>query len=329
MKGPRGIGALVSVGALAALVACDAPARPATTPAGGAGGGGGGGGASGGGPGGEAGAPDLCGACSAPETLGTIASPAVDETSGLAASRLHEGVLYAHDDSGETARFFAIAGDGADRGTFELRGPGPDAPAAVDWEDMAAGPCADGAPGCLYFADVGDNDAVRTEVAILRVREPATLGAGLVATLDAESFSFRYPDGAHDVEAVVVHPTTGVITLFTKALRSGLYELRPPLAAGMVAVRVGEVEVPAFLPLVTGADVDPAATRLALRTYSDVVLFAIPPGGSAADAVRGPSCKAPVAAEAQGEAIAWLADGAAFITVSEGLSQELHRVACP
>jgi hypothetical protein len=106
-----------------------------------------------------------------------------------------------------------------------------------------------------------------------------------------------------------VHPTTGVVTPFTKGLRSGLSELRPPLSAGMTAVRVGEVVVSAFIPMVTGADVDPAGTRLALRTYSDVVLFPIPAGGTVADAVAGTSCKAPVAAERQGEAVAWLVDG--------------------
>ncbi len=307
----------------ALVLACEAPSKPAASPgAGGAGAGG----ASGGAPGeaGAAGAPDLCGACEAAETLGTIASPAVDETSGLAASRVHHAVLYAHDDSGETARFFAMAQDGGDRGTFTVIG----AP-AVDWEDMAAGPCADGSPGCLYFADVGDNGESRSEVAIVRVREPEAVGAGLVASLPSEVITFRYPDGAHDVEAIAVHPTTGVITLFTKALRTALYELRPPLTPGMTAVLAGEVTVPAFLPLVTGADVDPAGTRLALRTYSDVILFPIPAGGTAADAVRGAPCKAPVAAEAQGEAIAWLADGAGFVTVSEGLAQDLHRVACP
>jgi hypothetical protein len=274
--------------------------------------------------GGATSAGDLCATCGAPETTGAIVLAAIDEVSGVAASRVHDGVLYVHDDSGESARFFAIDRAGASRGTFTLEGV-----TAIDWEDVAAAPCADGTPGCLVFADTGDNAAARAEVAILRVREPAEVGDGVEATLAAESFSFSYPDGPHDVEAVAVHPATGVVTLVSKDVPSVVFELRPPLADGMSAVRIGEVTLPSAVPLATGADVDPSAARLAIRTYSDVLLFPIPATGTAADAlVLGAACSAPIAAELQGEAVAFLADGSGLVTIPEGAGAEVHHLPC-
>ncbi len=259
-----------------------------------------------------------------PSDAGIVASPAVAELSGLAASRLHEGILYAHNDSGDEPRFFALSLTGEDRGTFSLP-----AAAAVDWEEIAAGPCGDGAPGCLYLADFGDNDEVRDDLVLYRVPEPESVGEGLAVALEAEAFPFSYPDGPHNAEAFVVHPTTGVVTIFTKAATSRVFELTPPLEPGMVATAAGEIAFDSFLPLATGADIDAGATVLAIRTYADVLLFPIPAGGSARDALAQPSCAAPHAAEMQGEAIAFLTGGASYVTASEGAATELHRVDCP
>lgn len=267
---------------------------------------------------------DLCAACGDSETTGVVAFAAIDEVSGVAASRVHAGVLYVHDDSGESARFFAIALDGTPRGTFTVTGA-----TAVDWEDIAPAPCGDGAPGCLVLADVGDNDEQRDDVALFRVREPAPVGDGVTATVAAEAFPFTYPDGAHDVEAVAVHPGTGVVTLVTKAVPAIVYELRPPLAAGMTAVRIGEVALPSGVPLATGADVDPSGTRLAVRTYADVLLYPIGSGATAAEALTGVGCSAPISAEMQGEAVGFLADGSGFVTIPEGAAAEVHVTRCP
>lgn len=282
---------------------------------------GGGGDAQGGGAGG---APvDLCGACSPAETTGIVTFGAIDEVSGVAASRLHDGVLFVHDDSGESARFFAVALDGTSRGTFTVTGA-----TAVDWEDVAPAPCADGRSACLILADTGDNDEERGDVALFRVPEPATVGEGVTATVAAEAFPFAYPDGPHDVEAVAVHPESGVVTLITKAVPAVVYELRPPLTAGMTAVRIGEVALPSGVPLATGADVDPTGRQLAVRTYADVLLYPIAAGASAADALTGAGCSAPIAAEMQGEAVGFLADGSGFVTIPEGATAPVHVTRC-
>ena len=67
-------------------------------------------------------------------TVGSLASNALTETSGIAASRRVSGVWWVHNDSGDRARVFAIGNDGRDLGEFDLAGA-----AAVDWEDIAVG----------------------------------------------------------------------------------------------------------------------------------------------------------------------------------------------
>src|SRR5262249_35783673 len=77
-----------------------------------------------------------CGGCGEPTARGTIQVAAIHEASGIVASALHEDTYYVHNDSGDRARFFAVSGSGADLGTYNVSGAG-----AVDWEDVARGPC--------------------------------------------------------------------------------------------------------------------------------------------------------------------------------------------
>src|SRR5262245_4887371 len=55
-------------------------------------------------------------------TPGTITAGAITELSGIAASRLTPGVWWVNNDSGDTARVFAIADDGRELGEFALTG---------------------------------------------------------------------------------------------------------------------------------------------------------------------------------------------------------------
>ena len=67
------------------------------------------------------------------EKLGSLANPAMSETSGLAASRRADDLFWAVNDSGSAPRLFAIGADGRDRGfarvvegAFEPLGGGVD-----------------------------------------------------------------------------------------------------------------------------------------------------------------------------------------------------------
>jgi len=269
-------------------------------------------------------APASCG-CAAytdPVSRGTIGVTAVSELSGLAVSRAHPGVLWAHNDSGDTPRIFALGDAGAYLGEVTIRNA-----TAVDWEDLALGPCASGA--CLYIADFGDNGMSRTNLAIYRVAEPnvenkpfATIAA------DAEKLPFAYPDGRWNAEALLVHPTTGELFIVTKGSTPGVYRFPTPLTPGVAAtlVRVG---APAGLDgVVTGGDVSPCGDRVLLRTYSGLFEYSISAGKPAAGALLALPKKVPVAMETQGEAVAYRADGRGYLTASEGRGVALYATSC-
>src|SRR3989441_942792 len=69
----------------------------------------------------------------------TFRSPRVRESSGVAVSRAHRGVLWTHNDSGDDTYVYATDLAGTDRGVVRIRGA-----RAVDWEDIALGPCPTG-----------------------------------------------------------------------------------------------------------------------------------------------------------------------------------------
>ena len=157
----------------------------------------------------------LCDAA-APTQIGQLQSPELEELSGLAASRQHADVLWAHNDSGDTARIFAIDLTGALRATVDV-----DVAKAIDWEDIAA----DGTT--LYVADIGDNQRARTEIFVYRITEPALTAT----TADAQKITLHYPDGAHDAEALMVDPVGKQLVVVTKEAAGTSHVYTTPLAA--------------------------------------------------------------------------------------------------
>jgi len=264
----------------------------------------------------------LCSTClrwANPRALGPIQAPIV-ELSGLVASRSQPNVLFAHNDSGDTPRFFAIsARDGSTLQEFVLEGA-----THVDWEDLALGPCATG--WCLFLGDIGDNRKVRTDYAIYRVPEPQVTAGGAITRVPFEKIPYAYPSGEkHNAEALFAHPATGRLYLISKEDRgqpSGLYRF-PEVLAAQVSVTL---ELVLTLPVptatdqqLTGVSVSPCADAVLVRLYNRLLQFQVPDGGTLEDAFREPFVAVPVAQEPQGEAVAWAADGRSFFTASEAV----------
>ena len=278
--------------------------------------------------------PDLCDRASAGAVAGHLAEPALTELSGLAASPTHDGVLWAHNDSGGAPALHALAPDGTALGTFPIAGA-----EAVDWEDMAVGPGPDPTRPLLYVGDIGDNDAVRDSVTIYRAAEPQARPDGVgVALALVDATAVRYPNGPADVEALLVDPDTGDVLLITKSYAGASRVLRVDQGdlgqAGVVTAEdVGGLRVPlvaAFgggLPgtAVTGADAAPDGSVVLVRTYQSVLALARPPGGTLVDAFSSEPCEAPQLAEDQGEAIAFTRAGDAYLTIGEGPGTPVHR----
>jgi len=255
---------------------------------------------------------------------GTVASNAIDEASGLAASKRNPGVLYVHNDSGDSARFFALNEQAGLIGTFTVSGA-----TAVDWEDNAVGPCPQGT--CVYLGDIGDNDEERTDVALYRVGEPDIAGGQTSGSLAAEKFPFAYPDGPHNAESLMVHPTTGSVYIISKSKtgKSHVYKFPEPLKANtkVTLVKIADLNLPSGNSgTATGADIHPCAPRFLLRTYSRVYEFRAGAGESFEQAFTTSPVTLTAPSEDQGEAIAYAPDGSGYYTVSEGTKPALYRV---
>jgi len=165
------------------------------------------------------------GAYGPPVLLGRL-DPAVDESSGLAASRRQPGLLWTHNDSGDDPVVYCADRQARSCGAWRVAGA-----AARDWEDMAAGPGPRAGQSYLYLGDIGDNGRNRDQVVVYRVPEPAAPaapGAGRGTTEPAERIPLRYADGPRNAEALLVHPTTGDIYVVVKEpLTAGVYKAGP------------------------------------------------------------------------------------------------------
>jgi hypothetical protein len=255
---------------------------------------------------------------------GQVASNALTETSGVAVSRDNAGVLWAHNDSGDSARVFAMTTSGQHLGSFTVGGA-----TAVDWEDMAIGPGPQAGRRYLYLADIGDNDHVRASIVVYRVPELAVSvqqppGDGQVLA-GVEALVLQYPDGAHDAEALAVDPATGDIVIVTKELsgQAGVY-VRPASSSTTVLSPKDPLQL-GFGTLVTGAGVAPDGTAVVLRTYGSVLVFPRPGGATLDAAFRSSPCTGASAAEPQGESIAVTANGRGYVTISEGSHPPINR----
>lgn len=258
-----------------------------------------------------------CEGWGAPQVIGRVADPALAEVSGIAASRAHPGVIWAHNDSDSGPVLWALDETGATVGTVELTGA-----EAVDWEAASLGP----GPGGdhLYVADTGDNTLTRPYAVLYRAPEPAE--ATGTHRAPAEAVRVSYPDGPHNVEAMFVDPATGDTYLIAKVLLGAAPVFRVPASAwgeeAAVAERVATLDT-GLLPA-TGADLSADGRLLAVRTYSAVLIFSRPAGAPAAVLFGAHACRVPAPPETQGEAIAW--EGGGYLTIGEGAAAPLYRV---
>jgi hypothetical protein len=249
----------------------------------------------------------------------------ITESSGVAVS---PGVIWTHNDSGDGARFFALDRSCRTLATYTVAGG-----RATDWEDMARG------AGALWFGDIGDNDAERSGVVVYRVPEPSARPA--VQSVRATAYRFRYDDGPHDAEALLVEPRTGQVFVVTKSFlgkasvyagplapsasstnvltKVGSFRLSPSGTAGGPAGVAGQVSV-------TGGDISPRGDRIVVRTYTDAYEWVVT-GGDVAAAFEGEPVRTELPETEQGEAIAYDTDGRSWVTTSEGTGAPVHRIA--
>ena len=269
-----------------------------------------------------------------PTTITTIKEKSISESSGLAASRLTPGAYWTHNDSGDGPFIYAFDTRGDSLGIFRVTGA-----QARDWEDMAAGPGPDANKSYLYLGDIGDNNEARDEIVVYRVAEPALSAATRkltkarpALTEPADAIRLKYPDGKHDAEALLVHPTTGNIYIVNKVpiANPTVYEATAPFTAGKVTTmkRLGEIHVPSiFGGVVTGGSISPDGRRVALCDYFQGYEIVLPASSrDFNDIWKQRMTGFDLGKRKQGESITYRLDGKALLATSEGKQSPLIQV---
>jgi hypothetical protein len=274
----------------------------------------------------------------APDQAAALSDPVLNEVSGVAASRRQPPLLWVQNDSGGAPAVYAIRTDGTLVGTYTIDGA-----TNTDWEDIAVGPGSERNSSDLYVGDLGQNTGARDHVTVYRVAEPAAPMAATGTLTGAAVISLRYPDQPVDAEAMFVDPRTGDLFVIDKQYLSGLgHVFRAPAKSLVDGADVVMREVASFTltpddaatpsgvarfpgTIITSADISPDGSTILVRTYRRVVAFSRPEHGTVAAAFRRAACAAPQMDEPQGEAIGFAANGASYVTISEGVGAAVHR----
>jgi hypothetical protein len=148
------------------------------------------------------------------EVTGRLSSPVLSEVSGVAVSQIHNNILYVHNDSGDSSRFFAITPQGKLITTYYFKAKYNGFGGVLDCEDIAVGAGPAKGQSYIYLADIGDNFAWRPSIQVYRFKEPPLLQKA--DTLTASILTLTYPDKRHDAETILIDPLDKQLYIISK-----------------------------------------------------------------------------------------------------------------
>ncbi|GHD91442.1 WD40 repeat domain-containing protein [Streptomyces naganishii] len=241
----------------------------------------------------------------------TIEDPRIKESSGLAASRLHPGVYWTHNDSGYGPQIYAVDGrTGKTVATITLSGIGK----PRDAEAISIGP-----GNQIYVGDIGDNlGGTWPYVWIYRLPEPKVLKD---QTIRATQYVVKYAGGARNAESLVVHPRTGRVYIIDKNENGGhLFE--GPAHLSPTGTNVFRPIAPVDL-WATDAAFSPDGTQLAVRGYFGGIYY----DWNGGRIKREGTLDVPL--QAQGESITYTIDGRKLLYGSEGAESPVQAKDAP
>ncbi len=247
------------------------------------------------------------------QNCGLVNNKSLNEASGISASQRNPHILWAHNDSGNKSRIFALNDSAKVVGIYNVKHT-----ENRDWEDICTGTI--NGNNYIFIGDIGDNDAAYDIKTIYRVAEPQVYEnqdfiEGEIA--GAEKIKFRYPDGKRDTETLMFDSRTKDIYVVSKREDSvRLYRLAYPQST----TDTNTAEYVATLPLtmITGGDISPDGTEILLKNYLFVYYFQRNTGETISQALtKPPIIISQYIAEPQGEGICFNANGTGFFTISE------------
>lgn len=245
----------------------------------------------------------------------------LDEISGMAASIKNPGCFWVHNDSGDEARLFLINTEGLIVSIVNID-TDYDYTDNRDWEDIAVGPGPIVGESYIYIGEIGDLDRKYETKYIFRLIEPQVNTSILNGRLNIgkeaiSTITFDYHDGSRDAEILMIDPVTKDLFIVTKREeRVQIYELSYPQNFNeKVFLTKSSVTLP--FRLANGGDISADGKEILIKNLTNVYYWKREEGESVQDALARPAEVLPYTKEPQGEAIAWLRNGTAYLTVSE------------
>jgi len=231
----------------------------------------------------------------------------IDEASGIADSKANPGYLWVEEDSGNPNDIFLLSDSGQVFKKINIRSS-----INRDWEDiaLAKGPVA--GINYLYLADIGDNNESAYQYTIYRFPEPL---ASVDTVVAYDSIKFKYPDGSHDAEALLIDDAGNIYVITKRSTVSTIYKISYPqsLTALNTAIKVGELP---FSGVVSAA-MSPTGDELLVKTYTSIYYWKKAANETIELALQKNSISLDYQQEPQGEAICFKNNDAGFYTLSE------------
>ncbi len=232
------------------------------------------------------------------------------EVSGLVTSRNQQGFVYMVEDRSNKNAVYVFNKEGGYQGKLVLQGV-----ENIDWEDLAIGPGPTPGKNYIYVADIGDNDAVRENVRVIRFEEPNefSFSENKMIIQNYDVITFEYPDGARDAETLLIDPKNLQLIVITKREAvARVYALGYPYTNK-------ELDFIGLLPMqrLLGGDVSPSGNKVLLKNKSTVYYWSNVGDNLLKSLFKTNPVSVFYIKEPQGESIGFTSDEKGYMTITE------------
>lgn len=263
------------------------------------------------------------------EVVGHLNDVALNETSGIAASSIYNDVLYVHNDSGDTSRFFAINPKGELKTTYNFKGESSLPLGVRDCEDIAVGPGPEAGKSYVYLGDIGDNKGSHPYITVYRFDEQATKPDAPRKEITGDRIYLKYPDGPRDAETLMIDPIEKQLYIVSKRTGSVSIYTTPADFKGNDTVTLtkrASIHFSGFPPFkwITAGDISKDGSQILLRNYENVYYWKRNTGEPAWQTMTRKPRKMYYKKEKQGEAVGFTPDGKGYYTTSEGQGEPIY-----
>jgi hypothetical protein len=237
-----------------------------------------------------------------------IAPGFVDEASGMSDSYANPGFFWVELDSGNPPALNLLRHNGTHGKSIFLKGA-----RNRDWEDLVVANGPEPTKKYIYIGEIGDNNRDYSHYAVYRIPEPPS---NVDTVSNFVKIDFKYPDGAHDAEAMLVDGTTNDIYIITKRdQHSRIYKIAYPQDTSKMNTASFVVDLP-YRGVVSAA-INSSQTELLIKTYSSVYYYTWRNSETLGEVFKKSYQTLPYQVEPQGEAICFANDNSGFYTLSE------------